>query len=53
MFIDDLVYAVMKACEIPVAGVELVNAGTGVGTSIHTLAQMLAELTTIARLISL
>lgn len=53
MYIDDLVYAVMKACKTPVAGVKLVNVGTGVGTSIRTLAQMLAELPTMARLVSL
>jgi GDP-L-fucose synthase len=45
MYIDDLAGAVMKACETPVDGVELVNVGTGVGTSIRALAQMLAELT--------
>lgn len=45
MYIDDLAQAVMKACATPVDGVELVNVGTGVGTSIRTLAQMIAELT--------
>lgn len=45
MYIDDLARAVVKACETAVDGVELVNVGTGVGTSIRTLAQMLTELT--------
>lgn len=45
MYIDDLAHAVMKACETPVNGVELVNVGTGVGTSIGSLAHMLTELT--------
>ena len=45
MYIDDLAEAVVKACETRVNGVELVNVGTGVGTSIAELAALLAELT--------
>lgn len=45
MYIDDLAGAVIKACETSVDGVELVNVGTGVGTSIRALAQILTELT--------
>jgi GDP-L-fucose synthase len=45
MYIDDLANAVMKACETQIDGVELVNVGTGTGTSIRALAQILTELT--------
>jgi len=45
MYIDDLALAVVRACETRVDGVELVNVGTGVGTSIRELAELIAELT--------
>jgi GDP-L-fucose synthase len=45
MYIDDLARAIVHACDTPVQGVELVNVGTGVGTSIRQLADLIAELT--------
>jgi GDP-L-fucose synthase len=45
MYIDDLALAVLNACETRVNGVDLVNVGTGIGTSIRELAELLTELT--------
>uniref|UniRef100_E6QWL6 Putative bifunctional GDP-fucose synthetase: GDP-4-dehydro-6-deoxy-D-mannose epimerase and GDP-4-dehydro-6-L-deoxygalactose reductase n=1 Tax=mine drainage metagenome TaxID=410659 RepID=E6QWL6_9ZZZZ len=45
MYIDDLALAILRACEVKVNGVELINVGTGIGMSIRALAELLAELT--------
>ncbi len=45
MYIDDLALAILRACELRIDGVELINVGTGKGTSIRALADLLAELT--------
>jgi GDP-L-fucose synthase len=45
MYIDDLVLAIIRACDAESQGVQLINVGTGIGTSIGELAQSLAELT--------
>ena len=45
MFIDDLALAIRAACEREMEGVHLINVGTGKGTTILELAELLAELT--------
>lgn len=45
MYIDDLALAIQRACEREMKGVELINVGTGTGTTIRELAELLAELT--------
>jgi len=45
MYIDDLALAILRACEFEVKGVELINVGTGTGTTIRELAELIAELT--------
>jgi GDP-L-fucose synthase len=48
MYIDDLALAILRACEVEIDGVALVNVGTGTGVSIRELAAVLAELTGFA-----
>jgi GDP-L-fucose synthase len=44
MYIEDLALSIVLCCEVEIDGVELVNVGTGIGTSIRELAELMAEL---------
>ena len=45
MYIDDLSRATVRAAELDIPAVTLINVGTGIGHTIRELAEMIAELT--------